>query len=74
MTVWICMWTLCFLATDLPWAASEEREHPHIIPAPLEPALSPPELSCRHRGGRGRSLQEFLVAVRRIRGQALNAG
>lgn len=74
MTVWICMGTLCFLATDLPWAASEEREHPHIIPAPLEPALSPPELSCRHRGGRGRSLQEFLVAVRRIRGQALNAG
>lgn len=38
MTVWICMWTLCFLATDLSWAASEEREHPHIIPAPLQPA------------------------------------
>lgn len=63
MTVRICMRTLCFLATDLSRAASEEREHPHIIPAPLQPVLSSPELSCRHRGGRGRSPPEFLVAV-----------
>lgn len=67
MTAWICMWTLCFLAMDLSW----EGEHPQIMAAPLQPVLS---LSCRHPGGRGRSLPGFLVAVGRIRARALSAG
>lgn len=74
MTVWICMRALCFLTTDFSWAAPEERQRPHVIPALLQPVLALSELPCRHRGGRGRSLPELLVAVRRIRGRALNAG